>query len=136
MLEIDMDCTQQVCSQKNIDSLGFMHSLHTSLPEMQFQTQSMGAAMKLQEGAGSEAVGTEARQIHWNSQLLICPAVTTGTIPTTTIASGIFPNQRYSGMVLHLALKPIHKYFTICMHKGMQMVSKWYGKTAFQVVAL
>lgn len=78
-----MDCTQQVCSQKSIDSFGFMHFLHTNLPEMQFQTQSMGAAMQLPERAGSEAVGTEARQIHWDSQLLIGTAVSVGTISTT-----------------------------------------------------
>lgn len=120
MLETDMDCSEQVCCHKSIDSFGFMHFLHSNLPEMQFQTQSMGAAMQLPEGAGSEAteadpLGLTVSHLHsseyWDHS-------------NTTIGSGIFPNQRHSGMVLHLALKPIHSYFTICILKGMQMVSK------------
>lgn len=58
-----INCTQQVWCQKSTDSFGFMHFLHTNLPEMQFQTQSMGAPMQLSEEAGSEAAGTEVRQI-------------------------------------------------------------------------
>lgn len=119
-----INCAQQACCQKSIDSFEFMHFLHANLPEMQFQTQSMGAAMQLSEGAGSEAAGTEARQIPWDSQLLIHTAVSIGTVQTTTISSGIFPNQKHPGMILYLALKPIHRYFTICVFKGMQIISK------------
>lgn len=55
-----INCAQQACCQKSIDSFEFMHFLHANLPKMQFQTQSMGAAMQLSEGAASEAAETEA----------------------------------------------------------------------------
>lgn len=96
--------------QGNTDRFGFMHFLHAALPEMLFLTQSAGSETWLPLEQDLSPQGQGPGRAHGT-----CTAVSTGTVPPAALPSAIFPNQKHSGMVLHLALKLMHRFPDMCI---------------------